>query len=280
MKIPEIIQKTERPALYEKGTAFMWTDAHISKQLLDIHLNPDIDLASRKRSTIESTADWILETQRGKGVLNILDLGCGPGLYAEVFAENGHQVTGVDISPTSIEYAEKSANEKSLDISYLNENYLELDLESDTYDLVVMIYTDLGVLLPDDRDTLLKMINRVLKKGGTFIFDVLKDNDLEKKVTPKTWEVARSGFWKDDPYVALAESFFYQKEKIILSQHTIIDDDDHVEIYRFWTHFFSEEDVRKMLDPHQFVDVQLRDDILPEGTLWGGGNVLFALANI
>ncbi|OQY12243.1 MAG: hypothetical protein B6I31_03485, partial [Desulfobacteraceae bacterium 4572_19] len=146
MKIAEIILKAEKPELYEKGTSFMWTDKHISKQLLNIHLNPDIDLGSRKRSTIEETANWILSTQKEKGKLNILDLGCGPGLYTEIFAEKGHSVTGIDISKNSIEYASKSAEGKKMDIAYLNTSYLEVNLESNKYDLVVLIYTDLGVL--------------------------------------------------------------------------------------------------------------------------------------
>ncbi len=39
-----------KPELYTQGTSFMWTDEHISKQLLDVHLNVDTDLASRKKS--------------------------------------------------------------------------------------------------------------------------------------------------------------------------------------------------------------------------------------
>lgn len=64
----------------------MWTDAHISKQLLNVHLNPDIDLASRKKASIESTVNWILNSVNLEK-MNILDLGCGPGLYAELMAK-------------------------------------------------------------------------------------------------------------------------------------------------------------------------------------------------
>ena len=102
MKITEIISQCEKPELYKKGTSFMWTDEHISKQLLNVHLNVDIDLGSRKKSTIKKTANWILNTQKEKGKLAILDLGCGPGLYIEIFAEKGHKVTGIDISKNSI----------------------------------------------------------------------------------------------------------------------------------------------------------------------------------
>jgi ubiquinone/menaquinone biosynthesis C-methylase UbiE len=279
MKITEIISQSEKPELYEKGTSFMWTDEHISKQLLNIHLNADIDLGSRKRSTIEKTANWILETQKEKGKLNILDLGCGPGLYTEILAEMGHTITGVDISKNSIEYAQKSAKDKGLNANYINANYLEINLESDKYDLVVLIYTDLGVLLPGERDNLLKMIYRVLKKGGTFIFDVLKDKDMEIKTSPKTWEACNSGFWNESPYLALSESYLYQEEKVILFQHNIIDTVGNIETYRFWTHFFSQNDVREMLEPHNFVDILFREDILPKGDRWSGDNVIFAIAS-
>ncbi len=277
MKISEIISKSEKPELYEKGSAFMWTDRHISKQLLNVHLNPDIDLASRKKSTIEKTANWILERQKKKGKLNILDLGCGPGLYTEIFADKGHDVTGIDISINSIEYAKRSAEDKKLDISYLNTSYLEVDLESDNYDLVVMIFTDLGVLSPTEREKLLVMIFRVLKKGGAFIFDVLKDREIEKKTAPKTWEVSNNGFWKESPYLALSESILYHEEKVILFQHIIIDAEEKIETYRFWTHFFSQDDVRKMLDIRNFIDITFREDVLPEGDMWNGDNVIFTM---
>jgi len=279
MNITDIVSKTEKPIIYEKGTAFMWTDKHISKQLLNIHLNPDINLGSRKKSTIEKTANWILNTQKEKGKLAILDLGCGPGLYTEIFAEKGHKVTGIDISKKSIEYAKKSAENKKLDITYLNSSYLEVDLKSDKYDLVVLIYTDLGVLTPTERESLLEMIFRILKKGGTFIFDVLKDREIEKKTSPKTWEVSNIGFWKESPYLALSESFLYQKEKVILFQHNIIDTEENIETYRFWTHFFSQTDVKKMLDAHNFIDINFKEDILPEGDMWNGDNVIFTMTS-
>jgi len=279
MNITDIVSKTEKPKIYEKGTAFMWTDKHISKQLLDIHLNPDIDLGSRKMSTIENTANWILDSQKEKGKLNILDLGCGPGLYTEIFAKKGHNITGIDISINSIEYAKKSAKENKLDINYLNTSYLEVDLESDKYDLVVLIYTDLGVLPPRERENLLKMIYRILKKGGTFIFDVLKDKEIEKKTSPKTWEVNNKGFWKETPYLALSESFLFKEEKIILFQHNIIDTEENIETYRFWTHFFSQKDVREMLDAHNFININFREDILPKGDLWNGDNVIFTMTS-
>lgn len=279
MKITDIISKSVKPIIYEKGTSFMWTDEHISKQLLNIHLNKDIDLGSRKMSTIIKTTNWILDTQKEKGKLNILDLGCGPGLYSELFAKRGHSVTGIDISKSSIDYARKSAADNKLDITYINTNYLNIDLNAETYDLGVLIYTDLGALIPEAREKLLSLIYRVLKKGGMFVFDVLKDNDIENKTTPKTWDAASSGFWKDTPYLALSESYLYKEQKVILFQNIIIDSKENLATYRFWTHFFSQNDVSQMLASHQFTDIHFREDILSTGDIWNGDNVLFILAS-
>ncbi|MEZ5335225.1 MAG: class I SAM-dependent methyltransferase [Methanolobus sp.] len=203
MNFKDIIEFTQKPQLYAEGNAVMWTDAHISEQLLNIHLNPDIDLASRRSSSIESTVDWILNLQN-KENMTILDLGCGPGLHCELIAKRGHNVTGVDFSKNSIEYARKQARNKGLDIEYVNLNYLELD-EDNKYDLVMMVFTDFGVLELRERETLIRNVYRALKPGGIFIFDVLSDRNLETKVSQRSWEMEESGFWKDSPYLILSD---------------------------------------------------------------------------
>ena len=267
-----------RPAIYEKGTAFMWTDKHISKQLLNTHLNPDIDLASRKQTSIEKTVDWILSTQQSKEKLNILDLGCGPGLYAELLAKQGHSVTGVDISETSINYAKQAAEKKGLDITYINASYLELEFQQEQYDLVLLIYTDFGALIPTEQEHLLKQIHLTLKKGGTFIFDVLKDNNLESKVAPNTREASNGGFWKPAPYVVLSQSFLYETEKVVLFQHILIDENEKAKVYRFWTHFFNENDIKQKLTGQGFTNLCFNDHVLSDDGQWNGDNVLFTIA--
>jgi len=133
-------------------------------------------------------------------------------LYAELMAERGHKVTGVDFSKNSIEYARSEATKKNLDIEYINLNYLEL-LEENKYDLVMMVFTDFGVLIPEARKTLLQNVHRALKPGGTFIFDVLSDKDIETKVAEKSWGVEERGFWKDRPHLYSFSTLYYPKTK-------------------------------------------------------------------
>lgn len=276
MKFNNIIKHRPKPTIYEKGTAVMWTDEHISKHLLQVHLNTELDLASRKKETIIQTCNWILEKAHKKQ-MKVLDLGCGPGLYTELMAEKDHKVTGVDFSGSSIEYAKAEAKKKALEIEYIQANYLELELEENSFDLVILIFTDLGVLLPAEREKMIQFVHKILKPGGTFIFDVLNDKDLEKKIAPKNWEAAEQGFWKPEPYLALSESFLYEKEKVILYQHMLLDEKEAVDVYRFWTHFFSYSDLETLLKKNGFMEFSFYDNVLPVGDLWNGDNVTFTV---
>lgn len=273
MKIQELIRNTEKPGLYEPGNAVMWTDPYISKQLLNIHLNEHVDLGSRKPETIRKTVDWILSNTNNEK-LNILDLGCGPGLYSEILAQKGHRVIGVDFSKNSIEYATKEAQKKKLDINYLNEDYTKLDLPENEFDLVLLIFTDFGPLLPKEREKLLRKVKKVLKPGGLFIFDVLNDNNLKSKLSPKSWEASEQGFWSEKPYLLLSESYLYEEEKVILYQNIVIED-TNPKIYRFWNHFFSNSDLGEILGKFGFRDISFHQNVIPSGDGYESADITF-----
>lgn len=277
MNFTQLLNSNTKPKIFSKGTSVMWTDEHISKQLLDIHLNPDIDLASRKKTSIDKTLDWV-QRNIDKQNLDILDLGCGPGLYTEILAKKGHTVSGVDFSQNSINYAKKQAKTKGLKINYKCRNYLNIDFSENSFDLVILIFTDFGVLNPKERNTLLKIISKILKPGGMFIFDVVNDKEIKPKLSPKNWEVSDSGFWKDRPYLALSESFMYEDEKVILFQHTVIDEKDNNDIYRFWTSLFSQNELEKLLTEHSFSGITFSENILPSDNTWTGEYVTFCKA--
>jgi 2-polyprenyl-3-methyl-5-hydroxy-6-metoxy-1,4-benzoquinol methylase len=191
--------------------------------------------------------------------------GCGPGLYCEMLAEAGHDVTGVDLSKRSIDYAKKSATEKGLDIEYINKNYLDLDL-SEKFDLVMMIFCDFDVLNPGERDTLLDIVHSVLKPGGMFVFDTMNDN-TPAVMNPgeKNWETANlGGFWRAEPYLALMESFHYENEKVILSQTIVYSEPDDYRIYRFWTHYYNVDDLNHVFGKKGFSGVRRFGNVLSE----------------
>ena len=252
----------------------MWTDDHISKKLLEVHLNPDIDSASRMPDSINRTVEFI-KTFSTKSSMAILDLGCGPGIYLEKLAELGHACTGVDFSKNSISYAKNRAKEKGIEINYICQDYLELDFEN-RFDLIILIYTDLGVLLPKEREGLLDKIHRALKPDGVFIFDLINDKNLEQKFQEQqAWSFEYSGFWKPRPYMELANGFHYPDERVFLKQHTIIDESDQVNTYRFWTQYFNPEDVIALLSARRFRLSESFENVLPATDFWNGENVTF-----
>lgn len=118
----------ERPESYAAGEVLFWNDPHISKGMLDAHLNPDLESASRKHEQINASARWISSLTSSNKKRRLLDLGCGPGLYAKAFLKQGFEVRGIDFSKRSIAYAQEHARIEGLNIEYCYENtadYLE-----------------------------------------------------------------------------------------------------------------------------------------------------------
>lgn len=274
MNIERIKKLVKKPQLYEKGSASMWTDPHISKQLLELHINPEHDVASRSQAKIEHISKRILEWA-GKPKMKILDLGCGPGLYAEYLTHRGHAVTGVDFSENSIRYAIEEAQKKHLNIEYLNKNYLDLDTE-DQFDLVIMIYLDFCALIPDERNKVLELVHRTLKKGGLFICDVVNEKNMGQKIIPQSWEVQESGFWKPCPYLALTKGYHFPEAKALANQHLVIDEKDSMDTYIFWSLYYDKSDFFSILETKGFKNIKNHECVLPEGNdAWNGENVTF-----
>ena len=105
LNLDKLLHLQQKPDPFTPGEPLFWNDPHISKQMLEVHLNPDIEAASRRPETIDRTVSWLIETLGLKTGASLLDLGCGPGLYTSRFARAGFHVTGVDYSRRSIEYA-------------------------------------------------------------------------------------------------------------------------------------------------------------------------------
>jgi 2-polyprenyl-3-methyl-5-hydroxy-6-metoxy-1,4-benzoquinol methylase len=109
-----------KPKEYEADSEMLWNDEHISKGMLEAHLNPDIDAASRKHEFISESVKWISSLCSKKESRKLLDLGCGPGIYAEKFNDMGFEITGIDFSKRSVEFAKNSAARKQKMIEYIS----------------------------------------------------------------------------------------------------------------------------------------------------------------
>jgi SAM-dependent methyltransferase len=258
--IAQLIELQQRPEPFTPGEALFWDDPHISAQMLEAHLNPNIDAASRRPETIDRSVEWLIETLGLKTGDSILDLGCGPGLYASRFARAGSGVTGVDYSHRSIEYASNSAKENNLNITYRYQNYLELRDEN-KYDVASLIYGDFCPLNPEQRATLLQNVYRALKPGGKFVLDVSTRECRKKYGNKNSWRAMESGFWKPGLHLLLEEGFDYPEQSIWLDQFTVIEGDGKVSVYRNWFQDYTPESITSELSQGSFCVESLWGDL-------------------
>lgn len=247
-----------RPSLYMQGEALFWNDDHISKGMLEAHLNPEWEAASRKPDTIRRSCAWITSRLQMPGGASIIDLGCGPGLYCTELSRLGYDVTGIDFSKRSIDYAITAAQEYRLSIEYRYQNYLTLDLEN-RFDLAVMIYYDLGVLPPADQNNLLQRIGRALKPNGYFVCDLLTPAALKPEF--KEWSVhPHGGFWRPNSYIELFQSFNYDSEASG-RQHIIIEENGQMSVYRIWDTLYTVKKIEAFLNENGFELVDIHTDL-------------------
>ena len=243
----ELEKINHRPQPFEFYTAAdLWTDRHTSKQMLAYHLNPEIDLSSRREGFIERSVSWIeSHFQIGPGT-NVADFGCGPGLYTSRLAKPGASVTGIDFSKNSIDYAQKVSAEERLHIQYINQSYLDFETE-DRYDLVLMIMCDFCALSPIQRQQMLNRFFRLLKPGGAILLDVYSLNAFEQRKEAITYgHNLLDGFWSSKKYYGFLNTFTYEEEKVILDKYTIVEVDRTRTVYN-WLQYFSPESLQEEL---------------------------------
>ncbi len=208
--------------------------------MLEYHLNEDIDLSSRNREFIERSVGWIVLHFGVKEGTKIADFGCGPGLYTIRFAEKGANVTGIDFSQNSIEYAKNAAAQKGLNIKYTVQNYLEFESESQ-FDLITMIMCDFCALSPVQRKNMLSKFYKNLNPGGAVLLDVHSLNMFNEGKEVATYEKNYlNSFWSKDDYYCFLNTFKYEDEKVILDKYTIVEGSRIRTVYNWLQNFSCE----------------------------------------
>lgn len=250
-----------RPAPFQCYTADeLWTDEHTSKKMLDYHLNESVDLSSRNKDFITRSAQWIISHFKVDVNTSIADFGCGPGLYTTLFAENKANVTGIDFSERSIQYAKQVAGQKGLKIDYYQQNYLDFKIERQ-FDLITMIFCDFCALSPAQRKTMLNKFFNFLKPGGSLLLDVYSLNSFNNRDEVATYEYNQlDHFWTPENYYGFLNTFKYDREKVILDKYTIIEE-KKVRVIQNWLQYFSQDSLQKEFKENGFEVVEIYSDV-------------------
>lgn len=151
------------------------------------------------RQESKTKIPWVLERIRlfsdDFQNLKVLDVGCGAGFLSNRLAEEGLQVTGVDLSEESIAVAQKFDSTKS--VRYLAADAYRLPFADASFDVITAMDFLEHVEKPAQ---VVQEIGRVLKPGGIFFFHTFNRNwlahiviirmvELLVKNTPKNMHV-------------------------------------------------------------------------------------------
>jgi len=245
MKLSDLVGRDLHPKPWAEGEKIPWHDKDFSQRMLKEHLSQKHDAASRRTTIIKKHVHWIhthiLEGRKSR----ILDLGCGPGLYAARLSKLGHTCHGIDYSPASIDYAEKHAPERC---SFTLGDIRSTDFGSG-YDLVMFIFGEFNVFKPKDARTILNKAYTALNPGGKIVLEPQTfDAVYATGNQPGTWYSAEKELFADVPHVCLMESFWDEELSVAIERYFILDASNYeVTRYAASTQAYEDEELIQML---------------------------------
>ena len=137
---------------------------------------------------------------------HMLDVACGRGRHSRILAEAGYEVTGIDLSANSIEYARQFENDKL----HFYVHDMRLPFWMNYFDYAFNFFTSFGYFKTRrEHDNALHTIAGSLKATGILMFDYLNVHYAEqhlvhnemKQINDTIYEIHR---WQD-------EEHFYKK---------------------------------------------------------------------
>lgn len=153
----------------------------------------------------------------------ILDLCCGPGLYASRLARPGHECVGVDFSHASIAYARAQAESEGLPCGYVEGDVRTVDYGTG-YDLAMLIFGEFNAFRPTEAKHILRSAHRALLHWGCLLlephaFELVRETGQR----PPSWYTENEGLFSPRPHICLEESFWDMEACVATERYLIID---------------------------------------------------------
>lgn len=195
----------------------------------------------------------VLDENGIKAGAQIVELGCGTGLFTACIAKRGYFVTGIDVSNDMLKVAKD--NMKNVG----NTQFLEQDMRTfevdKPVDAVVSVCDSMNYLLEiKDLESTFKSVYENLSLGGIFVFDMKKESFFRDELGCETFADTR----QDCAYIW--ENYYDEESMINEYDLTLfIRNDDgtyerHEEIHS--QRAYHNEDVVKLLEECGFSEVK------------------------
>jgi SAM-dependent methyltransferase len=160
--------------------------------------SPYYHLLYRDRNQEEAQAfiDALLAHLHPKPHARLLDLACGKGRHAVYLSQHGYDVTGVDLSPESIAYAQHYAHEHLR----FHVHDMRNPLRSGPFDFIFNLFTSFGYFAEQTENVVaLRSAAAALRPGGKMVIDFMNTERTlrelvlqeEKTVSGITFHITR-----------------------------------------------------------------------------------------
>lgn len=200
--LQRIYDRPQPPVPWRDGANLPWDDPVFSERMLREHLDQSHGAASRRAPEIRALVQVMWEWLGLSSGASLLDMTCGPGLYAVEFARQGIEVTGVDFGPAAVRHARGLC--AGLPCRFIQADVRAYDPEPDAFDAAIYLYGQFTVLRPDESSRVLTGLRRALRPGAPLLLEILDDGRFDKKDST-WWYTGSGGLWGDDPYLHLGE---------------------------------------------------------------------------
>lgn len=219
----KIYRRPERPEPWTQGGNLPWNEPAFSERMLQEHLDDSHGAASRPRAERAMVVDWLWQKLGLQPGAHLLDVTCGPGLYAVEFARRGCRVTGIDFGPASVAYARQQAEAGGVAAActIIEQDVRHMENYEAVFDAALFIYGQLAVFTVEEAQELLTRVARALKPGGKLVVELLNQDRVDK--SSKTWWFTDdSGLWGERPFLHLGERFWDEAGHLSIERFHIL----------------------------------------------------------
>ena len=206
LRLIDIVRRVSDPGPWSEGDNIPWNDPSFSERMLREHLRQDHDAASRRFSKIDGHVEWLHSVVLAGRPTKILDLGCGPGLYATRLARLGHECIGIDYSPASVRHARDAARTEGLPCRYVHEDMRAAAFGSG-YGLAMLLYGEFNVFRPNHIVAILRKAHAALSERGLLLLEPHTYGCVRRMGTERaSWYATEEGLMGDGPHLCLTEN--------------------------------------------------------------------------
>lgn len=220
----KIYNRPDPPPLWVNGGNLPWNDPEFSARMLREHLDESHGAASRVAAERARQLDWLWHKLALRAGSRILDMTCGPGLYAVALAQRGCRVTGVDFGPASIAYARALAQREGVAsaCTFVEADVRHYEPEVNDYDAALFLYGQLAVFPHHEAAALLRKAAAALRPGGYLVLELLDQSRVDNKDS-SWWFTDDKGLWGDRPFLHLGERRWNEAEQTSVERYYILD---------------------------------------------------------